>query len=357
MSTSIHSRLGQLFVLETKSGRWGARIGELLRSVRPSGVVVPLSPVRPEATMREFSKCAARVLRGTPIVGIAGPQVSPVYSLLQTPSGTPPPIFNNALRKRARSLGKWEGAALCYLGVNVDFSFWLELAHPGPRLSGRTPEVPRDPRVVSQCGRAYLRGLSTTKVVACARDFPGIGSVELDQEFGGLLSSKPMAKLWREDLLSFRDLLPKLPLVSISHAGYKAYDFETPRPAVWSFEIVTGLLRAKLGYKGVVVAQIPKVFALMQGTTIGEAVVKAMEAGCDLFILPVDKSSIGKTMSAVHAALESGRISREQLDDSIRRIGALKRKLVKPSLVISEQTLLRIKRQMQAGERQMRRNG
>ncbi len=248
------------------------------------------------------------------------------------------------------------GVILGNLGRNVDFSLSLDLANPGPRLAMGLRAPDRDPRLVAKCGGAYLRGLRLTKVGACAVDFPGIGNVELDREFGGLLSSKPMAALWREDLVPFRELLPRLPLVMVSHAAYKAYDFDLPRPAVFSSEIVKGLLRIKLGYRGVAVASLSGVGVATKNADMGEAAVKALEAGCDLLILPGNKSAVEGAMRAVKAALDSGRIPANRLEDSLRRIRSMKKKLAKPFRVKSERNLRQEAREIREYAEQMRKN-
>ena len=274
MSTSLDSQPGQLFILELQSAKWSARVESLLRSIQPAGVVVPLDTVRTESYLRDTAKGISSVLKGAPMVGLAGPHTSAIESVLSATSDGASPIFDSELKRRAEASGKWLGMVLRAFGHNVDFSLWLDLANPGPRLALGTRTPDRDPQLVAKCAGAYIRGLRTKHVVACARDFPGIGSVELDQEFGGLLSSKSMAALWQEDLVPYRKLLSQLPLVMISHAAYKAYDFDVPRPAVWSYEVVTGLLRVKLGYKGVAVADLSKLAWAPSDTDIGKAAFK-----------------------------------------------------------------------------------
>jgi beta-N-acetylhexosaminidase len=329
MSTALDSRLGQLFVLEMKSPRWSERMGALLRFVQPAGVIVPLNKIWPEDSLREVAKNVSSLLRGTPLLGKAAPHVSAVGSLVPAYSRGISWLPESNLVRHAEILGNITGGVLRKMGLNVDFSLWLDLTHPGPGLARGLHSPDRDPRLIAQCAAAYLRGLRGKRMLACARDFPGIGSVESGRE-GGWVSAKPMAALWREDLLPFRELMPKLPLVMVSRAVYKAYDFDSPRPAVFSCEIVTGLLRSKLGYKGVAVANLSELLRARKITDVGEAAVKALEAGCDLLIVPGNKSSVESSARAMSAALDSGRMSAGRLEQSLRRIRALKMRLAKP---------------------------
>lgn len=357
MSALLDSQLGQLFILELKSAKWNAPVERLLRSIQPAGIVVPLDSIRPLAFLRDLAKGASSVLRGTPLIGTSGISVGALEPVL--PSATDDgssPVYSDKLKRRAEALGKMRGIILRNVGRNVDFSLWLDLAHPGRRMMKGFHAAERDPRLVAKCAGAYVRGLHLKNVVACAMDFPGKGSVELNRQLGGLLSAKPMAALWCKDLVPFRELLPKLPLVMVSHAAYKAYDFDLPRPAMWSSEVVTGLLRVKLGYKGVAVAGLSGVGVVTKDTDMGEAAVKALGAGCDLLIVPGNKSSIGSALRAVGAALDSGRLSAKRLEESVRRIRAMKRKLAEPLRVISEKTLRRAAREIRQCEKEMRRN-
>ena len=89
-------------------------------------------------------------------------------------------------------------------------------------------------------------------------------------------------------------------------------------------------------------------------TEIGEAAVKALEAGCDLLIVPVNKS--GSALHAVRTAVDSGRISAQRVEESLRRIRAMKRKLAKPVRVVSGRTFRQEARELRACARQLRKN-
>ena len=83
-----------------------------------------------------------------------------------------------------------------------------------------------DPQQMAKCGEAFLEGLESHGVLACGKHFPGSGSSRAASPAELPLVSKPMAELWREDLFPYRALLPRLPLILVSTAAYKAYDFD-----------------------------------------------------------------------------------------------------------------------------------
>jgi beta-N-acetylhexosaminidase len=357
MNTSFDSRLGQLFILELQSARWNRRVEELLRTFQPAGAVVRLENVRPLGFLTDLAEQAYRVLRAAPLMGVTKGYVGLLELVLPGPAGHPHPRKRGGnFKQAAMALGKMRGIIQRGTGRNVDFSLALDLAPPAWKSADVSRASGHDPQLVAECAAAYLRGLRQKRVIACGKHFPGMGSVEVNPRTKAMVSAKPMAALWREDLVPFREVLPKLPLVMISHAAYKAYDFDLPRPAVWSSEVVTGLLRVKLGYKGVAVADLAEFGRAVANIDVREATVKALEAGCDLVIVPGSESSVESTGQAVSAALDSGRLSAERMEESLRRIRAMKRKLAEPSRVISERDRRREAGEIRECARQLRKN-
>jgi beta-N-acetylhexosaminidase len=133
-----------------------------------------------------------------------------------------------------------------------------------------------------------------------------------------------MAQLWRSDLLPYRTLLPRLPLVLMSAAAYKAYDFNDPRSAVLSPQVVEGLLRAKLGYRGVLVAPQLESELVRGGLNLDRAAVQSLSAGCDMLLVEQDESWQAM-QRGIEVALGSGALPRERLEQSVSRIRAAKK--------------------------------
>jgi beta-N-acetylhexosaminidase len=128
-----------------------------------------------------------------------------------------------------------------------------------------------------------------------------------------------MAELWRSALVPYRELLPELPLVMMSTAVYKAYDFDYPRSAVLSAQVVEGLLRTKLGYQGVVVAPQLESQHVRGVLDLSGAAVQSVNAGCDLLVAEREESWL-----AMRRALESGKLQDQRLEQALGRIRAVK---------------------------------
>ena len=253
--------------------------------------------------------------------------MNPLASLL-------PPLPSPAATARrgaaaVEQSGELIGAALSHLGFNTNFAPLLDLDTPLSNKSLGTRAFGSLPQHVGDCGAAFLRGLGCHRVLACGKHFPGWGSVPLAN--GDLAQrAKSMARLWHEDLLPFRVNLPSLPLVLLSNSAYQAYDCDYPCAASLSSAVVGGLLRTKLGYRGLALAYELESVAAHSAASLSDISVRAINAGCDILIAEKEESFI-TIRQALASALETGKLSTERLERSFKRLKRAKKGLGQPA--------------------------
>lgn len=347
--------LGQLLILRLNENRWKDSHERWLRYSPPGGVLLAESlPPSAEST-RKFLDRMARSLPHSPFLAVRqeGGTHDPLgrfFPGLPSPRAAAEKGFS-----AVAALGDLIGEALSLLGFNTNFAPLLDLATPftkktlGPRAFGP------DPSHVAACGNAFLRGLRRHKILACGKHFPGLGSVPLQSSQGLAVSGKPMAALWREDLLPYRQLLPHLPMVLVSSAAYKAYDFDRPRAATLSPEVIEGLLRIKLGYRGLVVScdlESEEVRGLLD---LGDAAVQAVNAGCDLLVVDDHADSCESIRRALKAGFTSGKLSPQRVEQALERIHAAKEGQARPSGTIPRGALAQLVRRFEKFCKEFRR--
>ncbi|MFZ0961459.1 MAG: glycoside hydrolase family 3 N-terminal domain-containing protein [Terriglobia bacterium] len=367
------SAVGEFLMLRVAAPRGSSSLEQRLRTFAPGGILLtgPLPPA-PE-TLYELLGGMVRSMSAAPILALeAGGGENPLSVLL------PPLPSLRALAemgaRRVLQAGELVGEALTLLGFNTYFAVSLDLSSEftGESLGGSTGAVSTsgvapgfspahasgvapgfsparaalkdgatfrsgqhtstfsaDPRVVAECGAAFAEGLARHKILAVAGQFPGLGGVPPARDGDLFVCGRSMAELWRRDLVPYRELLPRLPLVMMSTAAYKAYDFDYPRSAVLSEDVVEGLLRAKLGYRGVVVAPQLETQAVRGGLDMGDAAVQSLSAGCDMLLVEHD-DSWQAVRDGIEEALASGVISRPRLEQSVARIHAAKKGCAPP---------------------------
>jgi beta-N-acetylhexosaminidase len=101
------------------------------------------------------------------------------------------------------------------------------------------------------------------------------------------------------------------------------------RPASLSPVMVDDLLRDQMGYQGVVITDDLTMGAIVENYSLAEAGILAIEAGCDLLPVCHGTDRLREVQAALLSAVRSGRLSEDRIDQSVRRILLLKRKIVR----------------------------
>jgi beta-N-acetylhexosaminidase len=181
-----------------------------------------------------------------------------------------------------------------------------------------------DPRAVSRLVQEYVRGLQDHGMLATLKHFPGHGDTQTDSHIGLPVITAGYPRLDSLELLPFRaGISAGADAVMSAHIAFPAFT-GSEEPATLSPAVLTGLLRDSLRFGGLVVTDALEMGAIVAKYGAGEATVRAFLAGSDLLLMPANPDS---AVNAMAAAVESGRITRERLDQSVRRMLEIKRRL------------------------------
>ena len=183
-----------------------------------------------------------------------------------------------------------------------------------------------DPQKVSQAVSDYLDGLHSQGIIGSVKHFPGHGDTKGDTHKGYVGVSKTWPELLDAEIIPFRDNLAKADTVMIAHITMKNVTTDN-LPATLSRELITGKLRGELGYKGVVIADAMMMGAIKENYSSSEAAILALEAGCDILLMPYDYRA---AFDGVVEAVKSGRLSEARIDESVSRIMKLKERISMP---------------------------
>lgn len=210
--------------------------------------------------------------------------------------------------------------ALRSYGINLNFAPVLDLGLP-PERSYST-----DPARVTMFGNAAAAGYTQEKFSFVIKHFPGIGKGREDTHLGNVVVDTTLAQLESEDMIPFRNVLFGRVggncAVMVGHVVYPAVDAK--HPASLSHAVITGLLRQKLSYDGVVFTDDLEMGAISKQYDFGEAAVMAVEAGADVILVCHEYEHMREAYDGLLEAVNSGRIPQERLDASVRRIIRMK---------------------------------
>ena len=177
-----------------------------------------------------------------------------------------------------------------------------------------------DPQQVSDFADAYIRGARAGGLLTTAKHFPGHGDTATDSHLGLARVTGDLARLNSVELPPFRSAIAAgVDSVMVAHLTVPALDPDPNHVASTSPAIVTGLLKEKLGFQGLVVTDALDMAGLtyLYTNDIGRAAVDAFKAGNDVLIMPAD---LGASYHDVLQAVRSGEISQSQLDASVLKI-------------------------------------
>src|SRR5438445_2815955 len=200
-----------------------------------------------------------------------------------------------------------------------------------------------DPKQVGDFVAAYIKGAHEGGMLVTAKHFPGHGDTATDSHLGVAQVTGDRARLDAVELPPFKHAIDAgVDAVMVAHVTVPALDSEPNRVATTSRAIVTGLLKEDMGFKGIVVTDALDMAGLtrLYANDIGRAAVESFKAGNDMLIIP---ANLDASYRSVLQAVQSGEISRQRLDQSVRKIlevkaslGLNKARLVDPGKLSSE---------------------
>jgi len=181
-----------------------------------------------------------------------------------------------------------------------------------------------NPDEVAAHVRAFIEGAHSdpaNKVLLSAKHFPGHGDTATDSHLGLANIPGDKARLDAVELKPFRAAIDAgVDSIMTAHLTVPALEPE-PIPATVSYKIMTDLLKKELGFKGLVTTDAMDMFGLSKQFSPDEAAVRAIEAGVDVLLVPPDPE---KAITGVVQAVQSGRISRARLRQSVMKVLAAK---------------------------------
>jgi beta-glucosidase-like glycosyl hydrolase/CubicO group peptidase (beta-lactamase class C family) len=175
-----------------------------------------------------------------------------------------------------------------------------------------------DPQKVADYVTQFVRGVQENGGLATAKHFPGHGDTAADSHIDLPVIHADRERLEKLELVPFRAAIAAgADSVMTGHLSIPALEPDANTPATLSSNILTGLLRKELGYQGLIVTDAMDMGGITVRYAPGEAAVRAFVAGADALLMPPVPDA---AIDALRDAVKSGRISRERLDASVRRI-------------------------------------
>jgi beta-N-acetylhexosaminidase len=322
---SLKEAVGQMFVVGVGGTEPDYYIEKMIRKRNIGGIILHgynmQSKEQTQVMVSELQKLSMKASPCIPlIVGVdqeGGRITSAPWVTYQPPAAAVGQSGHPAQAQRiAEEIGRQLGAA----GVNTDFAPVVDTGF-GAAIGDRS--FGTDPHLVSKMGAAAVRGFETAGIISAAKHFPNHGVAKVDSHTALPIVDHDMQTIFSYDLPPFQQAVrASVPMVMAGHLLYPAIDPE--RPASLSPNAMQ-LLREEVGFDGVVITDDLAMEGAKQGGTVAQAAVKAISAGADMLIISSPPQEQADAYATVVQAVEQGRISQDQIDDSVERILKLKK--------------------------------
>ena len=299
------------------------RVGGLLPSIgTPHAYAAKLNALQERAEIPLL--VAADFENGGPGMRINGSYALP--SMLPQGGGTvfPPTMAFGAIGdpRYAFELGRITAREARASGVHLLFAPVLDVNSNPDNPVIATRSFGGDPALVAEMGSAFVRGAREGGAYATGKHFPGHGDTGSDSHLGLPVVGADRARLDQMELVPFvRVIEDGIDAIMTAHVQVPGVLGVGAPPATLAPEFLTGLLRDDLGFTGLLFTDALTMRAITDMYGGGEAAVRAVEAGADVILSP---ASVPEAIGAMRGALASGRVTRERLEASARRILSMK---------------------------------
>lgn len=219
-----------------------------------------------------------------------------------------------------RAVGETIGGYLSDYGFNLDLAPVADIASVDKSIMAKR-SYGSAAEEVGPLVSAMVEGLESQKVSSCLKHFPGMGSTAQDTDKGLAATDRSAEDFRANEFVVFRAGIDAgADMVLVSHMAAPSLAGDNT-PCSMSSAVVTDALRGELGFDGVIITDAMNIAAISDYYGADEAAVMALRAGCDMILMPED---FELAYNGVLEAVQSGVISEDRINDSLRRVYRVK---------------------------------
>lgn len=214
-------------------------------------------------------------------------------------------------------------------GFNVNFapSVDVNVNPASPVIGAIGRSLSGDTSIVARHAGYIIEEQHKSHIISVLKHFPGHGSAGADSHLGFV----DVTQTWQPyELAPYRALIQsgKVDMIMTAHIFNSHWDVQ--HPATLSPYVITDMLRNQLGFQGVIISDDMNMKAISEFYSFEKAIEMAVNAGVDILLIAnnihYDKDAATQTLNVLKQLVQDGKISPERIEESYRRIIALKKK-------------------------------
>lgn len=325
---TLEEKIGQMLILSNRTPTMSEELRQELITVQPGGFIFFAENFTNQANTHALMEEINKTAKVPYLLSIdqEGGRVQRLKTQEDIEVETIPPMSEIGETKDinlAYETGYKIGNDLKKYGLNMDFAPVVDTLTNTENKSILGRSFGSDYNLVSDMGLSLAKGLKEAGIIPVYKHFPGHGSTTVDSHYDLPVLSKTKEELLNSDLIPFQNAINNdAEVIMIGHLAIPNIT-QDQTPSSLSKEIITDLLKEEMGYKGLVVTDALNMKALTKYYTEPEIYEKAINAGVDLLLMPEHPL---ETITWIKEQVESGKIKKEKIDNSVKKILTMKYK-------------------------------
>lgn len=321
-SMSLEEKIAQMFVIENRTSSYTDDLKNRLEIYKPGGFILFRENVTSYTDTLSFIQNVKKTSSIPLFIGIdqEGGSVQRIASLTDHAVTKIPFMYdlgNKNDEELTKSVARVLAEELRVFGINMDFAPSLDIwSNPNNKVIGKRSFGNTSERV-ALLGPLFGKTLEENHVTAVYKHFPGHGDTLTDSHQGLPVISKTEEELTVFEWIPFQKAIENgASAMMVGHLALPSITGDST-PATLSFPIVTGILKEKLGFHGLVVTDALNMRALTSHYSEREIYRKAILAGNDLLLMPL---SLENAISYIKEDIQNDIITEKRIDESVQKI-------------------------------------
>ena len=314
---TIEEKIGQMLIIYDTHETVDKELKEFIADIKPGGFIINQSNI---TTFAKTKKYIADLKANSDIpliisIDQEGGSVQRLQNLEDKKATYVPSMFYVGKTKDynlAYEVGKVLAEDMRTLGINLAYAPVCDIfSNPNNKVIGNR-SFGTSPNLVANMCTSLGKGLEDNGIIATYKHFPGHGDTATDSHTSLPVINKTYTELLNNELIPFKKAIENdAKIIMVAHIAFPSLTGNNT-PSSLSKEVITDLLKNKLGYDGLVITDALNMGALTNNYTDEEIYVKAVEAGVDLLLMPSDAKEAIKAIK--------NNISEERIDESVKKI-------------------------------------
>lgn len=339
---TLEQKAGQFFILGFTGSKYEQALQKQLKNIQPGAIIVFGRNIKSLSQVKALNERAQREsLKKSKIplliaVDQEGGNVIRIKTSPSLPSARTLALTNN--ESLVQDAGYVTGQLMTSLGFNMNLAPVVDISNAEYTDFLGSRSFSHQKEVVNKMSTAFSKGLIDAGVLPTAKHFPGHGGVSVDSHLATPYKQISLTELLFNDLAPYKEMQKhRIPFaIMASHISYPLID-PSRKPASFSPLLLDNILRRGLGFEGILLTDdIQMEGAKGDDSSIETRAVEAILAGNDLIMVGWNYSVQKRALDAVVKAIKSGKISKERVTKSLRRLITYKMNFYKKS---SQQSL------------------